>query len=192
MGESVFEWGCYMKKHDIERGLRKRDAKTYEYLIDTYGRLVWTVAAGILNQTASREDIEECVSDVFISLWEKPEQFNPSRGEINTFLCLLAKSRAIDRLRKQSKIAYVSIEEVAVTEDDDFLDQLIEKEIIISVNDYMRGLEEPDCEILRLKFIYELKPALIASKLELPISEVYKRIRNGKNELAKLVKKGGL
>jgi RNA polymerase sigma-70 factor (ECF subfamily) len=43
---------------------------------------------------------DDVVQDVFLSLWRRPEAFNPARGELRPFLRLMARSRALDHLRR--------------------------------------------------------------------------------------------
>ena len=88
-----------MDQNALARRLRKQDERLYEQLMANYGRLLWTIVSGILAGCGTKEDVEEVVSDVFVELWQNPHLFDPSRGEIKAFLCVKAKSRAIDRLR---------------------------------------------------------------------------------------------
>ena len=44
-----------------------------------------------------REDIEECVSDIFIGFWRSVERVDLSRGSVRAYLCVLAKSTALRR-----------------------------------------------------------------------------------------------
>ena len=50
----------------------------------------------------SRQDAEDVASEVFFELWSKLEKYNRHRGTPRTYLILLARSRAIDRLRSRS------------------------------------------------------------------------------------------
>ena len=58
----------------------------YQELPEQYGRLLWTIAAGILAGVGTREDVEDIIADVFFSLYERPEQFDPRRGSLKTWL----------------------------------------------------------------------------------------------------------
>ena len=48
-----------MKPDDVNKGIQKRDPAVYEYLMEQYSRLLWVIAAGILNGTGNREDVED-------------------------------------------------------------------------------------------------------------------------------------
>jgi RNA polymerase sigma-70 factor, ECF subfamily len=42
---------------------------------------------------------EDVTQEVFLKLWQRPELFDDRRGSLAAFLCVMARSRALDRLR---------------------------------------------------------------------------------------------
>ncbi|HKD76497.1 MAG TPA: sigma-70 family RNA polymerase sigma factor, partial [Ktedonobacterales bacterium] len=60
----------------------------------------------ILNNAGTSQDVEECVSDLFVSVWHEYDAFDPKRGSLRTWLTMRAKYLALDRrrylLRKQA------------------------------------------------------------------------------------------
>jgi len=167
-----------LNRNHTPSGLLEQDPSIYQKLIDTYSKLLWTIAAGILSGSGSQEDVEEVVADVFIDLWKHPEAYEPQRGGIRTYLCLRARSLALDRLRKLIGRQTVSIEELDVSPF-----PLEDRDTVLAVQEYLAQLPPPDGEILTLRLIYECKPALIAKKLRLPVTQVYEKIRRGKERL---------
>ena len=61
------------------------DERAIAWVMDKYSRMLWKTASTILS---SEEDLEECVADVFISLWQKPKQYDSSRGKLSTWRCI--------------------------------------------------------------------------------------------------------
>jgi RNA polymerase sigma-70 factor, ECF subfamily len=61
-----------------------------------------TAALSVLRDEAAAEDV---VQDVFCELWMRPEAYRPERGSLATFVYLLARSRAVDRLRSSAAAA---------------------------------------------------------------------------------------
>ncbi|WP_425341289.1 sigma factor [Brevibacillus borstelensis] len=51
-----------------------------EYAMSVYGKNVYALVHRIIGGIGSREDIEECVSDVFIAAWKKIAEFDEGRG----------------------------------------------------------------------------------------------------------------
>lgn len=65
------------------------------YLYDRYCRLVYGLAFKIL---ANQQEAEDLTQEIFLLLWRK-QNYNPSRGSLSSFLAMITRSRAIDRLR---------------------------------------------------------------------------------------------
>lgn len=67
-------------------------------LYDRYSDLVYTIALRILRDVTSAEDLTQ---DVFLTLTHR-RGYSPERGSLSSYLSLLTRSRAIDRIRAQS------------------------------------------------------------------------------------------
>lgn len=78
--------------------LKQRDGAALAELYDLYGGLVYSVALRIVR---SPGDAEEVTQEVFLYAWEKAPGFDPARGSFVTWMGTLARSRGIDRLRRQ-------------------------------------------------------------------------------------------
>ena len=59
--------------------IRNRSEGAINETIDKYSKLLWSIIGKVLNNIGSVQDIEECVADTFIYLWENPHKFDPSR-----------------------------------------------------------------------------------------------------------------
>jgi RNA polymerase sigma-70 factor (ECF subfamily) len=69
---------------------------------EAYRRTAATARASanrVLRDEAAAEDV---VQDVFMQLWLKPSLYDPSRGSLNSFVSMLARSRALDRWRSRT------------------------------------------------------------------------------------------
>jgi RNA polymerase sigma factor (sigma-70 family) len=67
-------------------------------LYDRYSALVYGVAARV---TGDRTAAEEITQDVFTYIWENPGVFDPDRGSLRSWFCMLAHRRAVDRIRRE-------------------------------------------------------------------------------------------
>jgi RNA polymerase sigma-70 factor (ECF subfamily) len=73
------------------------DPVTFGRIYDEHRRTVHATAYRVLNSSAAAQDV---VQDVFLRVWRNPDKFNAGRGEIGSYLRLMARSRAIDLWRE--------------------------------------------------------------------------------------------
>lgn len=161
-----------MKDETIICALRSREADVMNTVIDKYSRLLWPIADAVLKNAGSAQDVEECVADAFIFLWEHPEKFDPARGSLKSWLCIVARSRAIDRYRQITRRNTVSLEETVLADSfgmqEELLRQETRKELLAAIN----ALGEPGREILVRRYYYDQKPRQIALALGLTVKQV--------------------
>jgi RNA polymerase sigma-70 factor, ECF subfamily len=61
--------------------------------------LAFSAAQRVLGDAASAEDV---VHDVFTALWRDPSKFDPRRGSLSGYVAMMARSRAVDRVRSRN------------------------------------------------------------------------------------------
>ena len=105
-----------MKDEAVILAIGRRDEDAMNAVIEKYSRLLWSIADAVLKNVGNVQDVEECVADVFISLWEHPEKFDPGRGSLKSYLCILARSRAVDRYRQLVRRETVPLEDAVLAE----------------------------------------------------------------------------
>ncbi len=75
-----------------------RDEIALALLYDRYSGLVCAVVTRILRDASAAEEI---LQDVFHQLWRTAARFDPARGSLPGFLLVVARNRAISRLRQR-------------------------------------------------------------------------------------------
>ncbi|WP_265455546.1 RNA polymerase sigma factor [Enterococcus sp. HY326] len=163
-------------------------------LIQEYSKLLYAVALSILGRHASKEDVEELVSDVFLRYWQNQSNYNPKKGSLKNYLALLTKSMSLNKLKQNKrlfeKITDFPLEDLpeAEKENADIWDIFFEALLLI---------DEPTKEICLQRFFYELKPKVIAENMGMDLKEVKNRLYQGKKKIRKemeflLLAQGGL
>jgi len=89
-----------------------RDPSALSDLYDQFGSYVFGLAARVIGDRHAAEDVTQ---EVFLSLWERPEVFEPSRGRLRTFLGTLAHRRAVDLVRREEARRRRAAREAATT-----------------------------------------------------------------------------
>ncbi|MBI5104332.1 MAG: sigma-70 family RNA polymerase sigma factor [Solirubrobacterales bacterium] len=64
---------------------------------DEHSRGVYAAAYRILGNAAQAQDVAQ---DVFLRVWRNPKKFDARRGELGSYLKLMARSRALDLWRE--------------------------------------------------------------------------------------------
>ena len=156
--------------------IRSGDEEALADVMNRYSRMLWKTVSGILG--TSEADMEECVADVFISLWQKPEQYDKSRGKLSTWLCVMVKNKALDRLRSIRARREEPMDEIpeiaapAETDENGYdLDQCLDR------------LPEEDREIVKRRYYDEQKPAEIAREMGMDKKKVENRLFRSKKKL---------
>ena len=74
------------------------DAEGVTLLQKQYGPMVQYIVRGILRDA---QDTEECVSDVWLHVWERFETFDRAKGTLAAWMTDVARNAAVDRLRRR-------------------------------------------------------------------------------------------
>ena len=168
--------------------LRSGNKEAFFHIIDTYNKLLWIIVGGVLNRVGSAEDIEECISDVYVSLWKNPKAYDSRKGSLKTFIAVIAKHKALDRYRQLIKIKFVELDETSCSADDDLLEHIAKYDLYSKLYEAIHSLKTPDKEILMLRYFFDKMPLAIADKLSIPVKEVKNRLYQSKLKLKEVLK----
>ncbi|MCH5186690.1 MAG: sigma-70 family RNA polymerase sigma factor, partial [Oscillospiraceae bacterium] len=138
----------------------------------------------------TKEDIEEIVSDVFLSLWKNAETLDGKKGKIRTYLAAIARNSAKNKLRTVH--TYDEISENIVSAYKTPQEDVEERENRALMLELIKGLGEPDCEIFLRYYYYEEKISKIADITGLHTSTVKSRLSRGRKKIkAELKRRSG-
>lgn len=181
----------------IISAIAARDERMLAFVIQKYSKLLWKIAASILINAASVQDVEECVADVFIYLWQYPEKYDPDKAKLSSWLSVVARSKAVDSYRRIARKREISIEEIVV-ENLGYAENSAADEEMHSMEgenskDKLRScideLDEKEKELIMRRYYYEQKPAEIAVALDMPKKQVENRLYYVRQKLRKMMEK---
>jgi RNA polymerase sigma-70 factor (ECF subfamily) len=84
--------------------LRQVAERQPEALAELYARYSSTLLALARRVLGSLEDSEEVLQEVFVHVWNNAERYDAARSSVSTWLVLITRSRAIDRLRNRKVV----------------------------------------------------------------------------------------
>ena len=162
------------------------DPDTFAAAYRDHGRGVHTAALRVLGDPSRAEDV---VQDVFMRLWRRPEIFDPARGELGSYLRLMARSRALDLWREgqaagraSDRLKVVVAHEEARVEDRPA--HMAEREDDrAAVRDALRRLPRSQREAVVLAYFGGLTADEIARRSNVPLGTAKSRIRLGLTKL---------
>lgn len=169
------------------QAIRNGDEQAIDDVITKYSKLLWSIASAVLKNAASVQDIEECVADVFIYLWQHPEKYDAGRGRLKVWLSILARTQAIDRYRALSREHVLPLDEALLADQTGVVDGILAENQKRALQDALSTLEAPDREILLRRYYYNQKPREIALALDMPVKHVENHLYCTKRKLRQMI-----
>ena len=158
------------------------DPAAFERAYTQHARGVYRAAYRVLGSAAQAQDV---VQDVFLKLWREPGKFDARRGELGSYLRLMARSRALDTWRERDAAGRASDRlklDVALDEGrpDERPAVAAEREgEWRTLRDALRGLPAVQREADVLAYWGGLTADQIARRPNVPLGTVKSRIRLG-------------
>ena len=133
---------------------------------------------------------EEVLQDVYRQVWTSASRFQPERGKGTAWLYLIARSRALDSLRKRS----TDHSQPMLDGEEQRIPALgREEERYLNVSEYAKvrqtvfGLPESQRHMIRLAFFEGYSHSEIADETGLPLGTVKTRIRTGLHRMREIL-----
>lgn len=80
------------------RGFAGRDPRAAEELYGRFASRIYGLGIVMLGNDAAAQDL---VQDTFVKLWRNADRYDTARGRLETWVLLVARSLAIDSLRRR-------------------------------------------------------------------------------------------
>ncbi len=165
----------------LAAALTRGDKAALARLYDLLAKPLYSLALRITNDSAEAQDV---VQDVFLQLWNRAADFDPTRGTYFSWVATLTRNRALDRVRtrqRRSEIVNASAPDILPTDNSDLDsgDALWLREKAASVRAALGSLPPEQKSAIELAFFRGLTQQQIAEQLGEPLGTVKARIRRG-------------
>ena len=170
--------------------LRRDPERALTQMLSAYTGLVYHAAAAVLGRNA-HEEIEECVSDAFLVVYNGRERLDFSQGSVKAYLCATARNLAINRLNKRMRKNEEPLDAFAasIEETESSAIRNLETEELLNA---ILALGEPDCKIILYRYYFNLPSKQNATLLNLKQNTIDQRMRRALAKLNRLSKGGNL
>lgn len=176
---------------------KKSPDNAYNALFESYCDYVYAIVYNKLRSVASREDIEECVSDIFADVFFGYNKENDNGGDMKGYIGTVAKRRAINAFHsitaRQNRFSGDSEEEMNFIGDETDIeadsDMTETREILLSK---INELGEPDSTIILQKYYYDRSSGEIAKLLSMKASAVRMRASRALDKLKTTLAAAGI
>jgi RNA polymerase sigma-70 factor (ECF subfamily) len=168
---------------DIEllRQIAAGNRASFAEFYDRHSTLMFSVACKILNDTSEAEDV---LQEAFMHIWEKASKFDSKLGKASSWVAILVRNKAIDRIRasqRRTRLAEeAGAEQAAVPNAAETANETVyghEKANLIQ--SAIVDLPVEQRQAIQLAYFSGLTQDEISKKLNQPLGTIKARIRRG-------------
>ncbi len=156
------------------------DVNAFEALFEQYHRLVFKTA---FLKVGNKEEAEDVLQEVFIAMWKSRNTFDPTKGNISTWLHRITINQCTNK-RRRKKVAILSVEQARGNGFDlpEIRSSELPDELLMSRWEYERMIKAIDSQdgkhrsVLILRYFNDLSYDEIAQVLGIPLGTVKSRL----------------
>jgi RNA polymerase sigma-70 factor, ECF subfamily len=157
----------------IAAGLRRRDPDAVRALYAEYGPGALALLHDAIRDRGAVEDVYQ---QVLLEAWQRGRTFDPARASLRTWLATIARSRAIDHLRRRvpepHDPADAQTGEHQLSAASEPVAQLVDR---VTLEQLLQRLTPEEAEVVRLRWQVGLSQRQIAAHTGIPLGTVKSR-----------------
>ncbi len=159
----------------IAAGLAAGEPAALEALYAETSRACFSVVVGIVRDRGHAEDVQQ---QVYAEVWRRAAQFDPQRGSLLTWVLTIARSRALDHLRRRADqpMEADTLAAFAGGAEERGYDDLVQRAL---VGEALAQLPDGERDLLRMRFWDGLSQTEIADATGIPLGTVKSRMTAG-------------
>ena len=166
----------------LMQGIAGGDPAAFQSFMQRHSKMVMQVLYRLLREPA---DVEDVMQETFLQIWQKSDRYDETKASPAGYLTLIARSRALDLLRRRKP--ETPPDHVEPSFQFDISLGLVRDESVRRVRAALNQLPLEQRKVIRLAFLTGMTHEQIAGMLHVPLGTVKTRIRLGLRRLKALM-----
>lgn len=169
--------------------LKKHNENAFEQIIEQYANLVAIIINNISKGSLSKEDIEETVSDVFVTLWNNADKVED--GKLKGYICAIARTRALNKVTANSNRTVFNIDDYDPEDDFSIEDETEKKDISQELKEIISTIGQPDKDIIIRHYYYNQSVSQISTIMGINRETTKSKLRRTREKIkTSLIERG--
>ncbi len=157
--------------------------------MDSYSCLVANIIYKVSNGYLDKEDIEETMADVFVTLWNNADKVQ--EGKLKAYISCIARTRTLNKMAVNKNKAILNIDDYDIQDDFSIEDKTEEKDVHRELREIIKEIDMPDKEILIRYYYYCQNLSQISKIMEINHETAKSKLRRSREKIkAKLIERG--
>lgn len=186
--EITLENNTVTEDQELMQALLRRVPEALERLHRRYRAMLRSIIMQVLHDDAEADDV---LQEVFLQVWNRAESYSAGKGKLVSWLCTLARRRAIDRLRQHSAYRRATDRyEISCNHSDKEMDEMhtVEHEASLGelrglLQHHLQALPPNQEQAIRMAFLENRSQREISALTHTPLGTVKTRIELGIKKL---------
>lgn len=168
--------------------LKQHDEEALGQIIEKYSRFAATIIYNTAKGSLAKEDIEEVVADVFVTLWNNAEKVQD--GKLKGYICSIAKTRTLNKLKGLNNKTVLNIDDYDPEDDFSIEFEAEKQDMHRELREIITELTHPDKDILIRHYYYDQTVAVISQEMNIKLETVKSKLRRTRDKIkAKLIER---
>ena len=175
---------------ELIRALKAGEESALNDFIRRYDSLLSYVIRPIVKD---ERDIEECLSDIHLKIWKHIQEYSPEKSSFTTWLTVIARNTALNKIRGQSGHETVPLDENINQKSSGKTveDEVLMRERSGQIAHLIHNLSGKEQELFYRKYYYYQPVEQIAAELGMSLRSVEGKLYRLRKKLQKQWKEAG-
>lgn len=177
----------------LVKRMKDNDKAAFEMLFNKYLNHVKKVVQNTSAYYLSKEDKEEVVADVFISIWKTRQRLDAEKTTLQPYIATIAKNMTLNKNQANAKYsAVVEVPLEASGKKNEEINNVIQKEIQNIIMASIRQFSQDEILCFIKFYYYAMTTSEIAKELKINENTVKSKLARGRKKLKIMLEERGI